>query len=148
MSKIHELLQKKAKEQSKPLGGPEKDAKLRAVKEMRKMASDEMSGPLKSLKKVTVASDSPQGLEHGLDKAKEIMHGGEQDEQDPDMEHLEEETGEDLDHDNEEGEPAEHAEKVLGHEAEPEHGDEDDDLSPEEIQAKIAELEALLKAKK
>lgn len=137
MEKFSKLLEQKAKSQ-KPMSGPEKDAKLKAVHKMRKMAADEMASPLKSLKKVTVASDKPEGLAAGLDKAKEMVGGHD----DPAMAKLEEETGEDLDNDNEMGEDSAHAEKVLGHdEKEPE------DMSPEELKHKIEELQALLKMK-
>jgi hypothetical protein len=45
---------------------------------MKDLANAHMGGKLKNLKKVTVASDSPQGLKAGLNKAKEMT-----DEQDP-----------------------------------------------------------------
>lgn len=58
---------------------PEKQAKLSALKEAHKMASDMMSDSLKSsrspagMKKVTVASDSKEGLKAGLDKAEDML---------------------------------------------------------------------------
>lgn len=142
MEKFAKLLQSKAKSQ-KPMSGPEMDAKKRAVHEMRKMASDEMATPLHNLKKVTVASNSPEGVKVGLDKAKEMLNSHEEGSpeeeasESPEMEKLEEETGEDLDRDNEEGEDPEHVENVLDH-----------DMSPQEIQEKIMELQKLLAAKK
>jgi hypothetical protein len=51
----------------------EKTAKTSVIQALRDMAEGEMSGKLKGLKKVTVASDSEHGLEKGLEKAKEIM---------------------------------------------------------------------------
>ena len=141
--KFAKLLEKKKKE-GKTLNPLERDAKMSVMNDMKQMASDEMGDRLKGLKKVTVASDSAPGLSEDLDKAKELL--GDHDQEDPDMEKLEEETGEDLDHDNEEGEPLEHQEQVLGHEdGQEEH--EDADLSPEEIEQKIQKLMLLKKSK-
>lgn len=139
MKHFKDVLEKKAASQ-KPMGNLEKSAKLRAIQDMRKMASDEMVVPLKGLKKVTVASNSPEGVEAGLEKARAMVS---EHKDSPEMQALEEEMGEDLDHDMEMGEDSEHAEHVLGEEDE-----EATEMSPEEMQAKIAELEALLKAKK
>lgn len=119
MDKLIKLMEKKAKSQKemKPL---EQDAKMRAVGAMRKMASDEMAGPLKGLgaKKVSVMADSEEGLKEGLDKAEEIVEEGL-----PSSEEMGEEEGE----------------------------MEEECKTPEEVDAKIAELEALkakLQAKK
>lgn len=60
MSKMHPLAQK---------------AKMGVVEHMGKMADDAMADKVKGLKKVSVASNSEEGLEHGLDKAKDILHG-------------------------------------------------------------------------
>ena len=55
-----------------------KDAKLGALKDMRKMASDMMGEGIKGLmdapkSQVTVAADNPKDLKAGLDKAKEMV---------------------------------------------------------------------------
>jgi hypothetical protein len=126
MDKFTKLLENKAKTQ-KPMSGPEKSAKLRAVQDMRKMASDEMAMPLKNLKKVTVASNTPEGVQTGLEKAKEMLEGGS------------EETSE-----------SQHEAMMEGDEM-GEHSLEEKDpeeMSPEELEMKIAELEKLLSVKK
>lgn len=51
----------------------EKKAKLSALGEANKMATGMMKDGLSGLKKVTVASDSKEGLEKGLEKAKDIV---------------------------------------------------------------------------
>lgn len=51
----------------------EQKAKMDVVEDMRNMADQAMGNKLKGLNKVTVASDSPQGLRHGLDKANDLM---------------------------------------------------------------------------
>lgn len=99
--KFKKLLEKKGEEIS-----PEKlEAKKNAVSEMRDLAASMMGDHLKGLKKVTVAAPDKQGLEEGLDKAKEIAHKlpiaeDEDDEssESPDMEASEEDSeGADID---------------------------------------------------
>lgn len=65
-------------EKRKEMKDPEKQAKLRALKEAHSMASDMMKGDLsnaKGMQKVTVASDSKEGLEAGLELAKKKVEG-------------------------------------------------------------------------
>lgn len=133
MEKFHKLLKKKMDE-GHSLNPINKDAKMGVLKDLHKMASDSMADKLHGLKKVTVAAPDEKGLEHGLDKAKEIvsdmpgmLEGAESGHQD--LENSEEEHHEDLD-DGEIGEDPEHQEKMLGHEPE----------SEEEIDAQLAEL--------
>lgn len=51
----------------------EKEAKLSAIKGMKKMAGDLMTDEIKGMKKVTVAAPDQESLEAGLDKAKEVV---------------------------------------------------------------------------
>lgn len=51
----------------------EKEAKLAAIKGMRKMAGDMMANDAKSMKKVTVAAPTEKGLELGLEKAEDLV---------------------------------------------------------------------------
>jgi hypothetical protein len=64
-----DLLKKKAKE-GKFLSDDEQRAKLDLISELDNMAGEGMEN---SLKKVTIASDSKEGLEAGLEKAKEVV---------------------------------------------------------------------------
>lgn len=134
---MYDKLMKHLEKKGKKLSPVEQKAKMGVVKELSSQAGEMLSDKLKGLKKVTVASDSKEGLKKGLDKAKEVIHG-----RDPEklVEQAEEEMGTDLDKDMEEGEDPLHAAKVLGEESM-------EDCSPEELDAKIKELEAL-KAKK
>lgn len=50
----------------------ERNAKMDVMKEMRDEAAKAMHGKLDGLKKISVLSDSKEGLSKGLDKAKEI----------------------------------------------------------------------------
>lgn len=68
------------KEEKKKKDGHEmkKDAKLGALKDMRKMASSMMGEHIKGLmdapkSQVTVAADNPHDLQEGLSKAKEMV---------------------------------------------------------------------------
>jgi hypothetical protein len=72
MKDLKDILGKKAK-----LDPMEKDAKLAAIKGMRKMAGDMMADDMKSMKKVTVAAPDQEGLEAGLEKAKEVVESEE-----------------------------------------------------------------------
>lgn len=54
-------------------------AKLTALKEAHKMSSDMMKDDLNGLKKVTIASNSPEGLKKGLEKVEEMLEGEEKD---------------------------------------------------------------------
>lgn len=68
MKELKELLGAKKK-----LDPIEKDAKLSAIKNMRKMAGDMMADDMKSMKKVTVAAPDQESLEAGLEKAKDVV---------------------------------------------------------------------------
>lgn len=113
MHKFDKLMEK-MKKSGKELDPLEKEAKMSVVKAMRDAASDEMSDRLGSLKKVTVAADSKEGLEKGLDKAKELM------DKMPESEEME---------DTEEDSEAEESEEEC--------------MTPEKIDSKIKELLAL-----
>lgn len=157
--KLEALAAKKKRDGRRDMGDGEKKAKLSALDDLRSHIKDAMDDKLGSLKKVSVASDSQEGLEHGLDKAKDLVaHPDEphqasegEDLSDPDdaMEGAEEAFHEDLDHDSEAGEPEAHAQAVLGNSL---HEEDDEHHSPEDIDQHIAMLQekkkAMLKAKK
>jgi len=148
--RMNALLEKKKKE-GKSMPEHEKNAKLGVMEDLHKMASNAMGGKLSGLKKVTVASDSPEGLSHGLDKAKEIMGDNE-------MQHGLEDAesgssrgdsifsgGEDPDGDTSQDELAEapmhqHAEDAAGDH--PNHPEKYDHMSEEELDAELAKLAA------
>src|ERR1019366_5223425 len=56
----------------------EKKAKMDAVHEMRGAASEMMGDKMDGLKKVSVMSNSKDGLAHGLDKARDIVSQGQE----------------------------------------------------------------------
>lgn len=70
MDKMDKLKKKKSKEMSPT----EKDAKMSVVESLRDMASKAMGDKLQGLKKVTVASDSKEGLKKGLEKAEDLLN--------------------------------------------------------------------------
>lgn len=130
MKNLEKLLMKKHGE-GKVLGKSAAKAKSSVLEDLMGDMFDQEGDKVKGLKKVTVASNSPKGLEKGLDKAKEML--GEKGMSDEDMPEMEE--------------SAEH-EAEESPEMEASEHEEDEDMSPEEIEAKIAELKDLLKEKK
>jgi hypothetical protein len=85
--KLMKLMEKKKMKGGK-LSDNEKSAKMSVVKDMQDMAKKAMSDSLPGMKKVTVASDSTEGLKEGLEKAEEVM------EKMPEEESSEEESSE------------------------------------------------------
>jgi hypothetical protein len=76
MKEFTDMLKKKAAEQAKePVDPKHMEAKASAIKHLMGSLKEMMGGELKEgLKKVTVASDSKEGLEEGLEMAKEVAH--------------------------------------------------------------------------
>lgn len=80
------LLAKKAKEQKGPMHGPKMDAKAAMAKELSdSLGSDIMDG-VKDMKKVTVASDSEEGLKKGLQKAEDVLEAKSEEEDEDETE--------------------------------------------------------------
>jgi len=116
----------------KKLGDLERIAKMDVLKGISGLASDAMSNKLKDgLKKVTVASNSPEGLEKGLDKAKEMISEHGMSEKDPEKMNDSEEK---------ESECMEDKGSELESESEMSEDDSMENLSEEEIDAKLAKL--------
>lgn len=127
MDNLKDILGKKKKE--KPGDDIKKEAKLGVLKDLRGMASSMMKDGMKA---VVMAKDK-KGLEEGLSKAKDVVKDipEREDDEDSVIEEMEEESGRDLDNDDEEGESPEHQIKVLAEECD-----------PEDIDKLIAALEA------
>lgn len=141
---------KKMEKKGKKLSPIEKEAKMGVLKDLSSQAGNLLKDKLKGLKKVTVASDSKEGLGKGLEMAEKLIGktaGPEGRDPEKMVEEAEEERGEDLDKDNEEGESAEHKANVFG----TDEGDDDmadmEDCSPEELEEKIQKLQAMKQEK-
>lgn len=67
------------KKQGKTLSDSEKKSKLEALMGMKGLADSHMGNKLKNLKKVTVASNSPEGLKAGLHKAEDLADSSSED---------------------------------------------------------------------
>lgn len=78
MKEFTDMLKKKAAEQAKePVDPKHMEAKASAIKHLMGSLKEMMGGELKDgLKKVTVASNSKEGLEEGLDMAKKAIPTG------------------------------------------------------------------------
>jgi len=121
----------------KKLSDIEKKASSKVLGELRSHAQSMMNDKMKGLKKVTVASNTKEGLKEGLNKAEEILgtKKTKEDEANPEeIDNLETEETEDSD-EHEAGESEEY-------EAGEEEGEEES-MSEEELDAKIKELMAL-----
>lgn len=98
-----------------------KRAKLGVLKDLHKHMGSMLGDDMGSLSKVTVAAPDEHGLEMGLDKAKSMLPGSdEESSESPEMEASEDESMEEKD---------------------------PEDMSSDELQAKIEELQALQKQK-
>lgn len=73
MHKMEKLFEKK-KKMGKELSHNEIKAKSHVLGALKDMASDEMGNKLHELKKVSVAAPDKEGLEKGLDMAKNLIH--------------------------------------------------------------------------
>jgi hypothetical protein len=137
MKDIKALMGKK-----KSLSPIETKAKTNVLESLKNSMQDLMGEKVSGLKKVTVASNDKEGLKAGLDKAKNLLGNHES----ADVEGAEEDLGEDLDHDQEEGESEEHKAKVLGLSDEEESPEEEasetpsEEMSEDELDQKIQEL--------
>jgi hypothetical protein len=135
MEKFKKLLQSK---KAKPVSETEKSAKMDVLQDLKKHAMDMMGEKLHGLKKVTVASDSKEGIKKGLDKAKQIL-GKSSDEEEICPECEGEgcpacEIEESPEHEASESSEEETSEHELGEEP------SDENMSEEELDAKIKEL--------
>lgn len=90
MDDFLKLLKKKSDEQGGPKMNRHMEAKAAMAKELSDLLGSDLAEGVKGIKKVTVASDSEQGLEEGLKKAKEVLDS----EDDESMEDSEHEAGE------------------------------------------------------
>lgn len=131
MKKLEELLKK-----GKKMNPVAAKAKSKVLEELGDDMMDMGSDKIKGLKKVTVASDSPKGIEKGLDMAKKIV--GKKDMLNG-MGDFAEESPE---HEGMESEGEEYAEHESGMEEK-----EPEEMSAEELKEQIAKLEELLKEK-
>ena len=132
--KFEKMLEKKKKE-GKEMNPMERDAKMGVLGDIRDEMANHMSERLNGLKKVSVASDSEEGLKSGLDKAKEIVDKMPQGEASP--EEMEEAQGDEhiKDESREESLESPEEEASEGYE----------DMSEEEINKKLEELMKLKK---
>jgi hypothetical protein len=128
MKDFTDLLKKKAAEQSKePTSPAHMHAKASAIKNLMGSLKEVMGGEIgEGLKKVTVASNSPEGLKKGLELAKKVVPTG--------MEEIPEESEEEL---------SESPELEASEDESVEHGS-DEQRKIAELEKQIEELKAKL----
>lgn len=146
---LHDKM-KKVMAGKKEMPSHEKDAKISVVKHLRDMAMGAMKDKMGAKHQVSVASNSPQGLQEGLDMAQKVtgQEGSPDDSSAPGMH----EGGNVPEHDTSDAEEAE-----MVHDAEnPEHDalsaheehDPDDDMDEDELNAKLEKLMKMRDGKK
>lgn len=128
MDKLLAALEKK---KAKPMDELAKKAKLSVIQDMKKAAEQKMGDKLGKLKKVSVMSDSDEGLEKGLEKAKQIL-GHESEEKEEEALHEAAESPEHEAAESKEEEKAEHASEEGIH--------KDQDMDEALIERKFKEL--------
>lgn len=150
MDKLIKKLASKAKH--KEMSPAELEAKKAVLHHLMSDMDEMMAGKMNGLKKVTVASNSEEGLEHGLDKAKDVLHKmpkHEESAEDIDPEDEEKSEGafpddhehvdadEDAEHNQEEAELDNHEHELQSHE-------KSDD---EDMEEKLKKLKSLRESK-
>lgn len=117
MHKDLEKLFRKKLEEKGPISEKEQKARDSVYDDLSEMADEEMVKPIKAVK---VMSNSKEGLEEGLDKAKEVLGHSEESED----------------------------ESAEEHAAEGEEGEEMEDMSEAELMKKLEEIKSALAKKK
>lgn len=80
MEKFKEMLLKKKAQQKGKVDPSKLEAKANIMRSLSDELGKDISEDLKGLKKVTVASDSEEGLKEGLEKAEDVLEGKEEEE--------------------------------------------------------------------
>ncbi len=124
MKHLKELIARK-KAKGDMVDADRAEAKGKVLGDLMSDMSDADAPKVKGIKKVTVASSDASGLEKGLEKAKEIVHS---------MPSL--------------GKEEENEEEVAEADMDDAEDEELAEMSPDELEAKIRELQDLLKSKK
>lgn len=119
----------------------EKKAKKGVLSDIMKEMSGMMAEPMKGLKKVTVAAKDQEGLEKGLDKAKEMLQG-EEEESCPECEKMLEGSCPECSKSDEEESSEEPSEEMSE-----ESMGEEEHQSIEELEKQIKKLEELKRKK-
>lgn len=121
-----------------------KKAMLKKLKELKKMARDEYSSPLKDKMKVTVMADDAEGLEEGLEQAESMaekikkgmlgdMMGEEEEREEEDREEeSEEDSEEESKKDEEEKDSDEYEEGEMDYDEEQDEVSGEQDTDPDE----------------
>jgi len=117
--KMMKMLMKKKKE-GKNLSDSDKEAKMKAIHGMRDMANEMLGSKVKGLKKVSVASNTEEGLKHGIGEAQKMLN----------------QNDENVNNGDPNAEPEGMPEEMK---SEPEHDDSDEGESPEDAEIMTAE---------
>lgn len=100
MQEFMKMLAKKQQEQGGPRKGHDMEAKASMAKELSDMLGEDLTEGIKDAKRVTVASDSEEGLKKGLEKAEDILESKMEDESEDSEEMKDSEDMEDSEEDS------------------------------------------------
>lgn len=89
------MVQKLQKKQESDMSPDEQKIRLDILRKMIDQMDNEMGNQFNKVKKVTVAADSPEGLEEGLEKAQSLVAGEASEDSGEESEEVESEEGED-----------------------------------------------------
>jgi len=123
MSELERMFSAGQEKEGGPMSEQHRQVKMDMLKELmdhaRKGMGDKVLGGLEGMKKVTVASPSSEGLEAGLEKAKELLESKESP-----LEELSESPSEEMEEESSDPSPAEASEEK------PKEEEDEEDYSP------------------
>lgn len=144
MNALHKLIMKK-KGEGEELSPDHAEAKSSMLQKLMDDMDSMGSDKLKGLKKVTVASNSPVGLQAGLEKAKELVKHKDGSIPEHETDSIDPEFHKEDGEESEDEESPEHEAMESPEMEAHEHSiGEDEENDPEALRAKIRELEAKL----
>ena len=120
-----------------------KQSKMKVLKDLHDEMTKMLAGDMHGLKKVTVAAPDKEGLKEGLSHAQELMGHGEGTDEESDHEH----EADDEAHLADGGMTTDEEDSAFEKDA-MEHNPDEEEESPEDIEAQIRDLQEKLAKKK
>lgn len=132
MNKMFEKIIAKKKAEGKPMSSAHKEAKGSVLSDLMEHLGSMGLDKVKGMKKISIASDSKEGLKKGLSKAEEMVEGGAEAADDSEMS----DHGQGL-----EASEDESPEHEMMESPEEEKSEEDKDAEIAELKAQLAKLQ-------
>ena len=128
MQEFMKLLSEKQQKQGGPRKGRDMEAKAAMAKELSDMLGEDLTEGIKDAKKVTVASNSEEGLKKGLEKAEDILESKMEDESE--------------DSEEKEGESDMSTKDMKKHESSESEYEDETEMEIADLEKKLEELKA------